>query len=153
MWCVCFLHCSAPASVCVSPRCLGSILLPQHSSWLGAEVEGDLGASCWNGQGGLRQERWRLTSLVLLMQLWASEDVVTLLCIFFFSVLLVNPFSLSPSASTGGGFPFWWGDCWHEGFSFLRFDSGVSAVEMVSLNLVSVCRSKEVLASCLQSQP
>lgn len=109
--------CSVPAGVCVSSRCLGSILLPQHISWVGAEVLGNSGTSLWNGQGELRQERWGWTSLAFS----GSSELVRMLTnysLFPFSTLALNPFSLSHSANAGGSFPFWWSNCWREGFIF-----------------------------------
>lgn len=45
--------------------------------------------------------------------------------VYFFSILLVNPFSLSHSANAGGSSPFWWSHCWHEGFRFLSSGASV----------------------------
>lgn len=67
-------------------RCPGSILLPQHSSWVGAEVGNILlGWPREAEAGGIEMD---ITSP---WQLWASEDCQLLI----FPILLLNPFSLS----------------------------------------------------------
>lgn len=62
LWCVFFLHHSAPVGVCVSSDVLGA----SCSLCTAPGVLENLGTSSWNGQGKkLRQEGWRWISLLL----------------------------------------------------------------------------------------